>query len=126
MIVMSDSELRAIRQNKMREIKRRLAAKQRKTEKIDADNILNGIFKGRAKEVFDAATYQFPEVMKTVKKALVRLVLSGRLKAVTGEQLYLLLGNLGLRVRLDTKIRYAKHGKLKSLAEKIQEDLGKA
>ncbi len=125
MIDMSDSELAAIRRNKLRELKRRLSAKQKKTEEIDADKILNRLFKGRAWEVFNAASYQFPNVMKEVKKALVKVALSGRLKAVTGEQLYLFLKTLGLRVRLDTKIRYAEHGKLKSLADKITEDLKK-
>jgi len=112
MIDMSDSELAAIRRSKLRELKRRLSAKQRKTEEIDADRILNEIFKGRAWEVFNAASYQFPNVMKEVKKALVKLALSGRLKAVTGEQLHLFLKTLGLRVRLDTRISYVEHGKL--------------
>jgi len=123
---MSDNELAAIRRNKLRELKRRLSAKQKKTEEIDADKILNGLFKGRAWEVFNAANHQFPNVMQEVKKALVKLSLSGRLKAVTGEQLHLFLKTLGLRVRLDTKIRYAEHGKLKSLADKMKEDLRKA
>jgi len=123
---MSDNELAAIRRNKLRELERRLTAKQKKTEEIDADKILNGLFKGRAWEVFNAASYQFPSVMQEVKKALVKLSMSGRLEAVTGEQLYLFLRTLGLRVRLDTKIRYAEHGKLKSVAEKMKEDLRKA
>ena len=125
MIDMSDSELAAIRRSKLRELKRRLSAKQRKTEEIDTDKILNGIFKGRAWEVFNAASYQFPNVMKEVKKALAKLALSGKLKAITGEQLFLFLRTLGLRVKLDTKIRYAEHGKLKSVAEKMKEDLKK-
>jgi DNA-binding TFAR19-related protein (PDSD5 family) len=126
MIAMSDSELQAIRRQKLQEFQRRAVAKQKKTEKVDADKILNRIFKGRAWEVFNAANYQFPDVMTKVKDALVRLALSGRLKEVTGEQLYLFLRNLGLRVRLNTKIRYTEHGKLKSFAQKIKEDLGKA
>ena len=119
---MSDSELRAIRLNKLRELQAKLAAKQKRTEKIDSNKILNRIFKGRAWEVFNTARYQFPSVMSKIKEALVNLALSGRLKEVTGEQLYLFLRNLGLRVRLNTKIRYTEHGKLKSLAEKIKED----
>ena len=125
MIDMSDSELAAIRRSKLRELKRRLSAKQRKTEEIDADKILNEIFTGRAWEVFNAASSQFPNVMKQVKKALAKLALSGRLEAVTGEQLFLFLRTLGLRVKLDTKIRYTEHGKLKSVAEKMKEDLKK-
>jgi len=118
--------LQAIKRGKLRELKRRLAAKQKKTEKISADNILDKIFKGRAWEVFNSASYQFPDVMGKVKDALVNLALSGKLQEVTGEQLYLFLRNLGLRVRLDTRIRYTDHGQFKSLAEKIKEDLQKA
>ena len=123
MIFMSNKELHAIRRHKLQELQRRLAAKQKKTEKIDADRVLNEIFNGRAWEVFTAASYQYPNVMSKLKTMLVELALSGRLKGVTGEQLFFFLKSLGLRVRLNTKIRYTEHGKLKSLAEKIKEDL---
>jgi len=120
---MSDSELEAIKQRKLRDIQKRWAARQKKPEKTDADEVLNKVFQGRAWEVFNAANQQFPPVMSQIKGALVKLASSGRLTEVTGEQLYLLLRTLGLRVRLNTTIRYTEHGKLKSLAEKIKEDL---
>ncbi len=122
---MSDRELQATKRGKLRELQRRLAAKQKKTEKISADNILDGIFKGRAWEVFNSASHQFPDVMGKVKDALVNLALSGKLQEVPREPLYLFLRDLGLRVRLDTRIRYTDHGKFKSLAEKIKEGLQK-
>ncbi|UCE43645.1 MAG: hypothetical protein JSV57_04620 [Candidatus Bathyarchaeota archaeon] len=122
---MSDSELEAIKRRKLREIQKRWAAKQKKPDQVNADEILNRVFKGRAWEVFNTAHHQFPDVMSGIKDALVRSVLSGRLKEVTGEQLYLFLRKLGLRVRLNTQIRYTENGRLKSLAEKIKEDLGK-
>jgi len=123
---MSDRELQAIRRDKLRALQKKLAAKQKKTGEISADTILNKVFKDRAWEVFNSASSQFPDVMSKVKEALVKLVLSGKLREVTGEQLYLFLRKLGLRVRLDTKIRFMDHGQLISLAEKIQKDLPKA
>jgi DNA-binding TFAR19-related protein (PDSD5 family) len=123
MVIMSDSDLEAIRRNKLRELQRRLTTKQNKTEEIDTNDVLKQVFKGRAWEVFNSAYQQFPGIMAKVKDALVRLALSGRLKEVTGEQLYSFLRNVGLRVRLKTKIRFAEHGKLKSLTEKMKEDL---
>lgn len=123
---MSDSELRAIRRRKLRKLQKRLASKQKKTEETDVYKALHGVFKGRAWEVFNAASYQFPAVMSEVRDALVKLALTGRLKEVTGEQLYHFLRNLGLRVRLNTQIRFAEHGKLKSLTEKVREDLRRA
>ncbi|MDH5690987.1 MAG: hypothetical protein OEY81_06140 [Candidatus Bathyarchaeota archaeon] len=123
---MSDRELQAIRRDKLRALQRKLAAKQKKTGKISADTILTKVFKDRAWEVFNSASSQFPDVMDKVKETLVKLVLSGKLREVTGEQLYLFLRKLGLRVRLDTKIRYVDHGQLISLAEKVKKDLPKA
>ena len=125
MIVMSDAELRAIRQKKLRELQERLVCEQEKTGKTDLNEVLNGIFKDRAWEVFNTASHQFPNVIVRVKKGLVKLALSGKLREVTGEQLYLFLRNLGLRVRLNTKIRFVDHGELKSLSVKMREDLRK-
>jgi DNA-binding TFAR19-related protein (PDSD5 family) len=120
---MSDRELNAIRRNRLRELKNKLAARNEKGEEMDADAILNRLFKGRAWEVFNAAAYQFPEIAKRVKDALVTLAISGRLKELTGEQLYVFLRSLGLRVRLNTKIRYTENGKFTSLSEKLKKDL---
>lgn len=122
---MSDPELEAIRRKKLEELQRRLTTRQEKTEKIDAEEVLNNIFKGRAWEVFNRASSQHPYVMSRVKDALVKLALSGRLSTVTGEQLYRFLRNLGIRVKLDTKIRFSEKGKLKSLTEKLKENLRK-
>jgi len=123
---MNDSELRDIRAKKLRELQRRLTEKHEKTPETDANNILDRVFKDRAWEVFNTANSQFPYIMRRVKDVLVKLVISDRLSEITGEQLYLFLRNLGLRVRLETKISIAEHGKTKSLAEKIKEDLQKA
>lgn len=125
MIAMNDSELRDIRAKKLRELQRRLTEKHEKTPETDANNILDRVFKDRAWKVFNTANSQFPYIMSRVKDVLVKLIISGRLSEITGEQLYLFLRNLGLRVRLETKISIAEHGKTKSLAEKIKEDLQK-
>jgi DNA-binding TFAR19-related protein (PDSD5 family) len=122
---MSDSQLDAIRRKKLLALQKKLAAKEDKTETVNANETLNRIFRGRASEVFDAASYQFPQAMSRIKDVLVELASSGKLKEVTGEQLYLFLGNLGLRVRLDTKIEFASHGELKPIAEKLKSELKK-
>ena len=122
---MSDSELGAIRRKKLIELQRKLASKEKKTETVDKSEILSRVFKGRAWEVFNSASYQFPDAMSKVRDLLVKLVSSGEIKQVTGEQLYLFLANLGLRVRLETKIEFASHGELKSLAEKMKQELKK-
>jgi len=122
---MSEAELRAIRRRKIKELQKNFANKQaeEQTEKVDDNKVLNQIFRGRAWEVFNTSSYQYPRIMLKVKQTLVQLALSGKLKEVTGEQLYRFLRNLGLRIRMKTSISFAKHGKLKSLSEKIKDDL---
>jgi DNA-binding TFAR19-related protein (PDSD5 family) len=122
---MSDDDLAFIRQKKLREFQRRMAAKESQPEKVNADSVLNKIFKDRAWEVFNAATYQYPEAMRKIKDILVKLASTGKLAEVTGEELYVFLNKLGLEVRLNTKITFASHGELKSLEEKMKEELRK-
>lgn len=122
---MNDPELEAIKRKKMQEMQRRLAEKQNKTEKVNPDEILDKLFKGRAREVFNSACSQHPQVMGKVKYALVKLALSGRIEQITGKQLYHFLKNLGIKVQINTKIRFSEEGKLKSITEKIKEDLRK-
>ncbi len=122
---MSDDDLAFIRQKKLREFQRRMVAKESQPEKVNADSVLNKIFQDRAWEVFSAATYQYPEAMRKIKDILVKLASSGKLAAVTGEELYVFLNKLGLEVRLNTKITFASHGELKSLEEKMKEELRK-
>jgi len=120
---MSDDELLVIRQRKLRELQRRQTPKESKPEIPNADKALERVFRGRALEVFRAATYQFPDAMKRVKEVLLRLALSGEITEVSGEELYFFLRKLGLNVKIDTKINFASHGQLKSLEEKMKEEL---
>ena len=122
---MSDSQLDALRRKKLLDLQRKLATREDKIEKVDANAALDRIFQGRAREVFNAASCQFPQAMSRIKDLLAELASSGRLKEVTGEQLFLFLRNLGLRVRLDTKIEFASHGELKPIAEKLRSELRK-
>ncbi|HVO85721.1 MAG TPA: DNA-binding protein [Candidatus Eisenbacteria bacterium] len=122
---MSDRELAAIRQKKLREYQRKVSAKENKPETLNAEQVLNRIFKDRAWEVFNTANQQFPDAMTKIRDVLVKLGSSGRLTEVTGEELFYFLKKLGLDVRLNTKITYASHGQLKSLEEKMKEELAK-
>jgi DNA-binding TFAR19-related protein (PDSD5 family) len=122
---MSDAELQAIRRRKIKELQRNLANKQieKPAETVKDDEVLNQIFRGRAWEVFNTGSQQYPQIMVKVKQALVRLARTGKLQEVTGEQLYQFLRALGVRVRLNTSISFAKDGRVKSLSEKFKDDL---
>jgi DNA-binding TFAR19-related protein (PDSD5 family) len=122
---MSDLELEAMRRKRYLQLQKRIAIKENKTKEPNADDVLNRVFKGRAWEVFNSANHQFPEVMTRIKELLVKLALSGEVKEITGEELYLFLVDLGLKVRLQTKIEFASHGEVKSLHDRLKEELRK-
>jgi DNA-binding TFAR19-related protein (PDSD5 family) len=122
---MSDRELAAIREKKLRELRRKLDEKKNQPDQLSAENVLSKIFKDRAREVFNAAVFQFPEAASKVREILVKLASSGQLTEVTGEELFVFLKKLGLDVKLNTKITYSSHGQLKSLEEKMKEELQK-
>ena len=95
--------------------------REQKKEQVDGHKILNKIFKGRAWEVFLAAQAQYPVAMAKIEPLIVRLALEGKVTQMQGEQLYSLLREIGLRVRLNTTIKVASHGKTKLLSEKFRD-----
>ena len=122
---MSDRELEILRRKKLLELKRILEMKKREEERrSDPREILNEYFVGRAWEVFNAAKAQYPQIARYVEAMLVRLIMEGKIKSkISGEELYWLFRRLGVRVRLKTSIRILEHGELKSLGEKLKEQL---
>ncbi len=126
-----DSELDYLKHKKLLELQRasllKKAEKAEKKgwpkEKMDVKTALNKIFMGRAWEIWNNASRQFPGVMKNLGVLMRNMVDSGSLKGpITGEQLYWLLRRLGLRVRLKTKIRILESGEMKTIAEKLKEE----
>jgi len=61
-------------------------------------------------------------VTRRITPALLSLIKAGKLRErITGEQLYWLFSRLGLRIRLNTKIRISEKGELKTIADKLRE-----
>lgn len=121
---MSDLELEAIKLKKLRELQRRII--NHKTQQIKEEDplkIVEGILVGRGREVLEAAYSQFPDAAKMVVEYLAKLVKEGKLRGtLTGEELYSIFKSLGLHVKLETRIVFKEHGKVKSLIEKLKED----
>jgi len=91
--------------------------------KTDAASILQRVFVGRAWEVYHAARRQYPQIAEQIFQELARLVQSAQVKGpITGEALYGLLRQIGLDVRLETKIQVLEHGELKSIGDKFRGD----
>jgi DNA-binding TFAR19-related protein (PDSD5 family) len=122
-----DSELERLKRQRLAEMQKRISSKQRHAQdagdKADPTSTLQKVFVGRAWEVYYAAKQQYPRIAEQILQELARLVQLGQLKGqITGEQLYGLLRQIGLDVRLETKIQVLEHGELKSIADKFRGD----
>jgi len=119
-----DSELERIKRRRLADMQKRMTAKQQSqpvSEKFEPSKILEKVFVGRAWEVYHAARLQYPAIADQIFMELARLVQAGKLTGqITGEQLFGLLRQIGLDVRLDTKIQVLEHGELKSIADKFR------
>jgi DNA-binding TFAR19-related protein (PDSD5 family) len=123
---MIDIELEMLKRKKMKELKQRLAisnsASKLESKKTDPFKILSRHLVGRGLEVLEAARSQYPEPTSEIVRELVELIKIGKVsEPITGETLYNTFRSLGIRVRLDTKIVFEKHGEVKSLSQKLRE-----
>jgi DNA-binding TFAR19-related protein (PDSD5 family) len=122
-----DSELERLKRQRLAEMQKRLNARQEQSQttsgKLEPAKILEKVFVGRAWEVYHATRQQYPTIADQVFQELAELVRIGRVKGqITGEQLYGLLRQIGLDIRLETKIQVLDHGELKSIADKFRGD----
>lgn len=119
-----DSELAAIKFKKMKELQRRYAAMQQKPQtkpEVDDLTLVMSKLTDRGPEVLKAALSQYPEAAREVVGYLAKLYRSGKLvDTISGEELYALFYDLGMRVRLETTITYIKDGKRISLSERFR------
>ncbi|MGQ9759283.1 MAG: DNA-binding protein [Candidatus Methanomethylicaceae archaeon] len=119
-----DSELAAIKFKKMLKLQRRHAAMQQKSQakpEVDDLTLVRSKLTDRGPEVLDAALSQYPEATREIIGYLAKLYRSGKLSdTISGEELYGLFYDLGMRVRLETTITYIKDGKRVSLSERFR------
>ncbi len=129
-----DDELERIKQKRLDEMKRIMLLKQIKEQQEsepkpekprEATNqeVLDAMFGNRAWEVFNAAAYQYPRVIGQVEQILVEGIKEGNIaEVIDGAALMGFFRQVGLPVRLNTKIRISDHGELKTLEQKMKED----
>ena len=131
-----DDELERIKQRRLEEMKRQIMLKQLK-EKQTAEpeetkpreptnqEILDRHFGDRAWEVYNAAVYQYPQVMPQVEQLLVEGIKTGKIRdVIDGAALMGFFRAIGIPVRLQTRIRVSDKGELKTLEQKMKEDQG--
>jgi len=130
-----DDELERIKQRRLEEMKRQLMLKQIK-EKEAAEpepekpkqptnrDILDSQFGDRAWEVYNAAVYQYPQVMPQVEQILIEGIKTGKIRdVIDGAALMGFFRSIGIPVRLQTTIRISEKGELKTLEQKMKEDI---
>lgn len=120
---MSDEDLEL----KMLELKRlrRLAQAMKKDEQVkkeekepDPQGIVEGRLGDRGEEVLRAGLDQYPRETSEVVKALAAAIQTGKIsEKIDGSSLYLLFRSLGLRVKMDTEIKYYRKGEYQRLKD---------
>ena len=126
-----DDELERLKQKRLEELQRQLLLKQIKehepkpepAKEPTPEVLLGQYFGDRAWEVWNAAKAQYPSVMPQVEKLLVDAVKQGKVKdVIDGAGLMGFFRQIGIPVRLETRIRISEHGELKTLEQKMKED----
>ncbi len=129
-----DDELERIKQKRLAEMKRTMLLKQikdlqdsepepEKPREVTNQEVLDAMFGNRAWEVYNAAAYQYPQVIGQVEKILVDGIKEGKIAdIIDGAALMGFFRQVGLPVRLNTKIRISDHGELKTLEQKMKDD----
>jgi programmed cell death protein 5 len=128
-----DEELERIKQKRLDELRRKMLLDQIKEKEPETEpepakeptneEMLGKYFGNRAWEVWNAAKHQYPQVMPKIEVMLVDAIKQGKIKDyIDGANLMGFFRQVGIPVRLDTKIRVSEHGELKTLEQKIKED----
>ncbi|MFQ5920727.1 MAG: DNA-binding protein [Nitrososphaerales archaeon] len=126
-----DPEVEIIKAKKLREMKKKMMMEEKKKAmeeekgrrpKTDREVLFDHLVE-RGDEVLSAAERQYPKEMAMIVTKFAQLIRNGEvLGMISGGDLLALLRAIGLRVRMDTRIRVEEHGKLISLSERLKSD----
>lgn len=126
-----DIELNLLRLRKLKQLQKRAREKEKEKEPMEGSkgkgeesprNLVSKFLDGKASEILDIASYQFPKETEAVIGMLASLIKKGALsETLDGLTLYHLFLRLGIPVKLKTRIVYFEDGKVKSIAEKLKE-----
>ena len=122
------TELELLRQRRAAELRRKMlkakdkpAASQPLPTKPTPKEIVRRSLVGRGTEVLETARRNYPSEIAILEENLAKVIQEGRLKGpITGEELYAFLQRSGLQFNMNTKIRIAEGGELKSIEEKLR------
>ncbi len=119
-----DLELKRLQLKRMMKLSLQLAAGQPKQAEAKQSpeptplEIVRARLGPKGDVVLEAALEQYPEETRQIVERLAQLIASGSVEGpIDGGELYNLFRQLGLRVKLDTKIVYMKRGEARDLRE---------
>jgi len=122
------TELELLRQRRAAELRRKMlesknkpAASKPLPTKLTPKEMVRRTLVGRGSEVLETARRQYPSEIAVLEENLAKVIQEGRLKGpITGEELYSFLQRIGIQFNMNTKIRIAEGGELKSIEEKLR------
>ena len=112
-----DPELEIIKTRKLLKMKKKITEEKPKTDR----ELLLEYLVDRGAEVLSAAEAQYPRETALIIAKIAELIKNRELQSrISGGELLALFRSIGLRVRMDTKIRIEEHGKLVSLSDRLK------
>lgn len=122
-----DIELENIKKRMLAKLQRKLASSESRQyrHELDSEKYVENNLEGKAVEIFEYFKQQYPDkVYRAVVEALAKAMMNGVIpKPLDAVTLYSILSNLGLKVRLPSRIYIAKKGEVKDFSEYLREKL---
>lgn len=121
-----DLELRALKLKKLMKLTALRSEAKKPRRELDFDQalkILRRRLADRGDEVLKAALDQYPDQARKIVMILARMILAGRIAGkIGGEALLSIFEQLGMPIKLRTKILYYKKGEYKSIADLVKRE----
>ena len=119
-----NDDLELVKMRKLLELQKRLLmskVKQPEKKEIDFYSIFINNLTESGMKMFNLAKSQYPTVADKVAKELGKLIYLGRIQEKLDDQIiYGIFYELGLPIRIETRIVYKKKGEIKSISELIK------
>ncbi len=119
----SDADLEIIKKRMLLEMQRKILEKEIKRSEPDYYALFMEHLTEDGKLMFEKAIKQYGETAKKVGEKLGRLYYLGRLRGrMDAETVYWVFSEIGLPIRLETRIVYKKGGEVKSISDMLKEE----
>ncbi len=119
----SDADLEIIKKRMLLEMQRKILEKEIKRSEPDYYALFMEHLTEDGKLMFEKAIKQYGETARKVGEKLGRLYYLGRLQGrMDAETVYWVFSEIGLPIRLETRIVYKKGGEVKSISDMLKEE----